>query len=348
MHKPSFLFSVAISVISFSVQAHHSTVGIFDADRPIEITGIISSISWRNPHGRITLDVEDEEGAVTEWEVETASISILRNRGVSSEVLQEGDRVTVAGQPSRRNLPFMLGTNVLLSSGYEFDFGSGSAYFDAGKNGNLIGQAQPDIDVSQAIAEADGLFRVWSTVMSDPAAFPMFKGGYPLNAEGARELAAWDPNSNTLFQCGTKGQPLIMISPIPMDFIRQGDDILMRMEEYDARRLIHMSEDAVAPDAHTQFGFSRGHWEGEPSAGRQTLVVETDHIAAGYFDHIGAKQSDQISTVERFTPNAEYSRLDYEITVTDPVYFSEPFTLARYFVWYPEMSVHDYECLERY
>jgi hypothetical protein len=242
----------------------------------------------------------------------------------------------------------MLGTNVLLSSGYEFDFGSGSAYFDAGKNGNLIGQSQPDIDVSQAIAEADGLFRVWATVMGDPAAFPMFKGGYPLNAAGEAELAAWDPNDNILFQCGTKGQPLIMISPIPMDFVRQGDDILMRLEEYDARRLIHMTAEAEPPSEHSLFGFSRGRWEGEPSAGGRVLIVETDHIAAGYFDHIGAKQSDQISTVERFTPNADYSRLDYEITVTDPVYFSEPFILTRYFVWYPEMSVHDYECLERY
>jgi len=333
-------FALLLPALSW---AHHSTVGIFDADRRIEVTGTITRISWRNPHGRIFLAVEDEQGGVTEWEVETASISILRNRGVSSEVIQEGDVVTVAGQPSRRNRPFMLGTNVLLPSGYEFDFGSGNAYFDAGKNGNVVGRATPDdTDVAQAIAQADGIFRVWSTIMSDPAAFPMFKGGYPLNDAGEQALADWDPNNNILFQCGNKGQPLIMISPIPMDFVWQGDDILMRMEEYDARRLIHMSADAVAPRENSLFGFSRGHWDGD------TLVVETDHIAAGYFDHMGARQSDQISTVERFIPNADYSRLDYEITVTDPVYFSGPFTLTRYYVWYPEMTVHSYECLERY
>ena len=116
----------------------------------------------------------------------------------------------------------------------------------------------------------------------------------------------------------------------------------MRLEEYDARRLIHMSPNAVAPNEHTLFGFSRGHWEDNG------LVVVTDHIAEGYFDHMGARQSDQISVVERFIPNADYGCLDYEITVTDPVYFSEPFTLTRYYVWFPEMSVHDYECLERY
>lgn len=322
--------------------AHHSTIAIYDASQRIEITGTITSISWRNPHGRIALDVTDANGNVEEWEAEVASISVLRNRGVRSDVMQVGDVVTIAGQPSRRNQPIILGTNVLLSSGYEFDFGSGNAYFPEGQSGNIVGYESPAVDTSAAIAAADGIFRVWSTIMSDPAAFPIFKGGYPLNAEGERALAAWDPNNNALFQCGTKGTPLIMISPIPMDFVRQGEDILMRLEEYDARRLIHMSPDAVAPEEHTLFGFSRGRFEGN------VLVVETDHIAEGYFDHMGARQSDQISIVERFIPNADYSRLDYELTVNDPVYFSEAFTLSRYFVWYPEMSVHAYECLERY
>jgi len=90
------------------------------------------------------------------------------------------------------------------------------------------------------------------------------------------------------------------------------------------------------------FGFSRGHFDGT------ALVVETDHLIEGYFDHMGARQSDQISIVERFMPNADYSRMDYSMTVTDPVNFTEPFTLTRYFVWFPEMYVHDYECLDRY
>ena len=61
----------------------------------------------------------------------------------------------------------------------------------------------------------------------------------------------------------------------------------------------------------------------------------------------GVPQSDQISLVERFTPNADYSRLDYTLTVTDPVYFTETFELTRYFVWRPEMTVASYNCLDR-
>jgi hypothetical protein len=32
--------------------------------------------------------------------------------------------------------------------------------------------------------------------MSDPAAFPMFKGGYPLTAAGKVGLAKWNPRNN--------------------------------------------------------------------------------------------------------------------------------------------------------
>jgi hypothetical protein len=133
-----------------------------------------------------------------------------------------------------------------------------------------------------------------------------------------------------------------MISPLPMEFVKDRDKITMRLEEYDTLRTIHMDPKAVAPAEHTLLGFSRGRWEGT------TLVVETDHIAAGYFDHEGTPQSDQIRTVERFTPNADYTRLDYSLTTTDKVNFERPFTLTRYFVWRPENTVHPYECLDRF
>jgi hypothetical protein len=135
--------------------------------------------------------------------------------------------------------------------------------------------------------------------------------------------------------------PLIMITPAPIEFVREGDTILMRIEEYDSRRTIHLNDSAEPPAEHTQMGFSRGRFEGE------TLVVETDRIKAQYFDPDGVPQSDLITLVERFTPNQAYDRLDYSVTVTDPVFFSEPFELTRYFVWKPEMTVANYNCLER-
>src|SRR5262245_10045120 len=340
-------FRIVIVVFGLAVfgrvaDAHHSQAGIFDANKTIEITGVVKSVSWRNPHGQILLSVKDEKGVETIWDAETASISILRNRGVDGSPVRVGDRVTIAGSASMRNRPEILARSILLPNGNEFNFGSPTAYFPSGKAGHLVAAAKIDADVAAAKAKADGLFRVWSTIMSDPAAFPMFKGGYPLTAVGKAGLAKWNPRDNALLKCGTKGTPLIMISPLPMEFSKKGDTIIMRLEEYDSVRTIHMNPKAVAPAAPTLFGFSRGRWEGT------TLVIETDHIAAGYFDHEGTPQSAQIKTVERFIPNADYTRLDYVLTTTDPVNFTRTFELKRYFVWKPENTVHPYECLDRF
>ena len=333
---------LGLSACADFADAHHSQAGIFDSRKTIEVSGVVKAVSWRNPHGQILLAVTDEKGRETVWDAETASISILRNRGVDGSSIRVGDRITVAGSPSMRSRPEILARSVLLPNGNEFTFGSDKPYFAAGKAGRVVGAAKINATVAAAKATADGLFRVWSTIMSDPAAFPMFKGGYPLTAAGKAGLAKWNPRDNVLLKCGTKGTPLIMISPLPMEFSRSGDRIILRLEEYDTVRTIHMNPKEVAPRAHTLYGFSRGRWEG------RTLVVETDHIAAGYFDHEGTPQSDQIKTVERFIPNADYSRLDYTLTTTDPVNFTRPFELKRYFVWKPENTVHPYECLDRF
>src|SRR5688572_13460083 len=106
-------------VLTFNVffgfaYAHHSQAGIFDPSKTIEVTGIIKSVSWRNPHGQILLSVKDEKGVETVWDAETASISILRNRGVDGSSVRVGDRVSIAGSPSMRNRPELLARNVLL------------------------------------------------------------------------------------------------------------------------------------------------------------------------------------------------------------------------------------------
>ncbi len=324
-----------------SAAAHHSTAAIYDTSRTVEVKGVVEEVSWRNPHGRIRLRVPDGAGGNAQWTAETPAVVVLRILGIGQDFIAAGDTITIAGFPARREPHSIEARNVLLASGYELAFGANKPHFAAGKNGNLIKRSYDQSHAAEAVAAADGIFRVWSTNMLDPKAFPMFKGGYPLNDAGRAAAAEWNPLDNALLHCGTKGQPLIMITPAPIQFVRDGDTIVMKIEEYDSRRVIHMNADAVAPEDRTQFGFSRGHWEGK------TLVVETDHLRPQYFDPDGVRQSERMRTVERFIPNAAYDRLDYRITVDDPVYFTKPFELTRYFVWNPAMTVHPYDCLDR-
>jgi len=333
-----------VAVLAMAPQltyAHHSFVGFYDQQRIIEIEGIVTSVSWRNPHGTLTVDVADAAGRIEEWRVETGSISVLRIRGLGRDFVGVGDKVRIAGEVALRRSNGLYARNMLLPSGEEalLSIGISPRWTDA-ETGKLLA-AQFDTAVSEdARRTASGIFRVWATVLEDPNSFPMFKGGYPLTAAASRLKAAWDASDVVQLGCLAKGMPALMITPYPIEFVAQGEDILIRFEEDDARRLIHMAPDA-APESgyNSALGYSRGHWEDG------TLVVVTEGIEAKYLDSEGTPLSSAARLVERFTPNQDASRLDYGITISDANTFTEPFELRRYWIWRPELEVNEYDCV---
>ena len=333
---------VCMLLISASpIEAHHSFVGFYDQERTVEIEGRVKSVSWRNPHGSMTIEVTSATGETVDWLIETGSISVLRVRGFDGTVVRVGDRVRVAGEPSLKRDHGLYARNVLLPSGEEVLLSIGVVPRWSGSDAAGLAQAEFDEDVAAAARRsASGIFRVWSTVFEDPNSFPMFKGNYPLS-ESAREIKArWDPNSVIAQGCAFKGMPSLMVTPYPIEFIDNGDEILIRFEEEDATRTIRMDPNARKSTRFVSiYGFSRGRWEGTE------LVVETDSISAEYFDYEGTPQSPAARYVERFVPSEDGSRLDYRITVIDPDTFTETFDLTRYFVWRPELVVNPYDCV---
>ena len=160
--------------------------------------------------------------------------------------------------------------------------------------------------------------------------------------EAARgSVAAFDRAAdNPTLNCTAKGMPMIMENPYPFEFVRDGDDIVLRIEEYDLVRTIHLDEDAAPPGAAVSpLGYSVGRWEGTE------LVVTTTRVSWPWFDHVGIPQSRSSVLVGRFAPRPDGSRLDYTLTVTDPVNFTEPVMLARYWLDLGE-SIVPYECAE--
>ena len=63
---------VGLALLAAPAAAHHSQAGIFESTKTIEITGVIESVSWRNPHGQILLSVTDQAGKKTVWDAATA------------------------------------------------------------------------------------------------------------------------------------------------------------------------------------------------------------------------------------------------------------------------------------
>jgi hypothetical protein len=132
-----------------------------------------------------------------------------------------------------------------------------------------------------------------------------------------------------------------MENPYPFAISKKGNDILIQIEEYDLLRTIHMNQTAAPRGTGTSpLGYSVGRWEGA------TLVVTTTHISYPWFDQAGVPQSEQSVVIERFTPTADGSRLDYAVNVTDALNFTKPVTINRYWLDLGETIV-PYNCEER-
>ncbi len=345
------LFVIVALAFAPPVSGHHSVAGLYDSDRVIEIEGVVHSVSWRNPHTHYTIKVVQETGETVEWRIEGGSLGLLRTRGLVPGFVQVGDQVKIAGDSSRRGLPEMFAHNMLLENGQEVLL---TVRAQPRWAGDLLQPTFDEATAEKALGVAEGIFRVWSTVLGDPASFPMFKtddcvgsstmcrSNYPPLTEAAQTIyAEWGLHTNPFLGCEPKGVPNIMDTPLPIEFVRQGDNILLRLEEHDTERLIHMSLDhSVRPASYSAYGFSTGRWEGS------SLVVQTTNIDTPYLTINGTPQSREISLVERFSVNESEDQLDYTILITDPMTFTEPFELTRYLIWKPEILVRPFECQE--
>jgi DNA/RNA endonuclease YhcR with UshA esterase domain len=100
-----------------SAAAHHSFATQYDADQPVTLTGVVTKVEWMNPHARFYVDVKDESGNVTNWNLELASPNVLTRNGWSRTSLKEGDEVTVEGSRARSGAAMANARTVKLADG---------------------------------------------------------------------------------------------------------------------------------------------------------------------------------------------------------------------------------------
>ena len=94
--------AASLLLLSVPVQAHHSVAGQFDRNDRVTVTGTVARVDWVNPHVYVYLDVENEDGTVTTWGVETGPTARLRRGGLRSTDLagKPGEQVTATGMPA--------------------------------------------------------------------------------------------------------------------------------------------------------------------------------------------------------------------------------------------------------
>jgi hypothetical protein len=320
--------------------AHHSVSAYFDTSQVIEVQGELTEVRWRNPHVGFTINVRNENGEETSWEISGTSLSHLGRLGLTADMFTLGEVVTFAGSPSRQSIPALQTSNVLMANGEEIALNTtGRRHWSAGTE-ELLWVTPADVAARDDGDTPDrSLFKVWSTPTRGSDRDAIWESSYPLTAEARAAQSAWDPlTDNPVINCVGKGMPSIMNPPYPMEFVDHGDVIVYRQEEFDSVRTIYMNPAETPAPEPSNIGHSVGRWEGE------TLVVNTSLSTWPYFDGQGIPISADAEYEERFTVSDDGKRLNYTVLVTDPTTFTEPVLLDRFWLWVPGVQVEPYDC----
>ena len=105
--------------------AHHSLSGVYDIRAGGELTGVIKKVEFINPHGVMTLEVQNADGTTTVWQMTTGSANTLANLGFGGEgpnTVIAGDVVTISYYPARNGKPLGFIRSITLADQRTIEF----------------------------------------------------------------------------------------------------------------------------------------------------------------------------------------------------------------------------------
>jgi hypothetical protein len=165
-----------------------------------------------------------------------------------------------------------------------------------------------------------------------------------LTPEYAKKFAAWSKDletgvqePDTVTRCLAFG--IARFGTMPVEIIQTPGQITMNLGVLHDIRRIYLDGIGHTVGADPSFnGDSVGRWEGD------TLVVETNNIRAATVDRDGIPYSDKLTVMERIR-RVSPTRLEIEMTLTDPEAFEEPYTIRRAYTPMPPGSrFEEYLC----
>ena len=240
--------TLGLLTLPIASSAHHS-LAEFDGTPEREIEGEVLRVMWRNPHIRVTLRRENEDGEEEIWDIHGFDLNSLDRRNIPHDPVREGDAIRVFGSLSNRRAHHLYMSNLLTPEGMEILISpSARSLYST----NVIGRPATGADGEAAAGENQSIFRVWSAAagVRDTRIFPFSEAAIV-------GRAAWDPEDNFAARC-EEGMPRIMTNPHPFEFVDQGATIELKSELYDLTRIIHIDDAAVPRPAAEPAGLLGG------------------------------------------------------------------------------------------
>jgi hypothetical protein len=204
----------------------------------------------------------------------------------------------------------------------------------------------PALPAAKAAKEATGTARlsgIW-----EPRTFgfmvpeaPLSQAGKTLVDKNAAAMAAGNIMHTAWTSCRPGAVSTMTMPREKIVVLQSADEVTILYEMPQMTRRVRLNGTHPEDLAPSYVGDSVGHWEGN------TLVVDSLGFN-GYaeLDARGQPTSTALHTVERFTPAADGSGIDIEVTITDPQYYERPFTIKR--AWKKSTARHpfEYDCME--
>jgi hypothetical protein len=144
--------------------------------------------------------------------------------------------------------------------------------------------------------------------------------------------------------CVPHGMPLAVFlgGGYPVEFVQRPEQLTIIYETHNEVRRVFLDGRRIDPQdiLPSRGGTSWGKWEGE------TLVVTTTGLTESIDQPTAHGENARI--VERYTPRIAggQRRLDVEVTIADPEFYTEPAVLTRQYTQLREGRMLDYNCTE--
>ena len=100
--------------------AHHSTAN-FDMTKTMAITGTVTYFAFTNPHSYFDMDGTDKQGKPQHYKIFTVAKVVMTRNGWTVGDLKAGDKVTVLGNPDRKQPGYLYLQKITFASGKEWD-----------------------------------------------------------------------------------------------------------------------------------------------------------------------------------------------------------------------------------
>ena len=129
MMKSKLLHAIgAVLIAAVPIAAHHSFSAEYDAAAMVTLKGVVSKVEWSNPHIHIYIDVKDDTGKVTTWNMEGGPPNALKRSGVTLNIVNVGDTITITGFRARDNSTRASRCDVTTADGKKYNFGGAGEF----------------------------------------------------------------------------------------------------------------------------------------------------------------------------------------------------------------------------